>query len=241
MPFSCSNTGNTDFRETEVQQPNTAATLSTDSNCLAFSANSGQFEAGVHDDRLKLPAHDAALRVLCGDQHQHHVFEGRLADSHGAGERMNAALPGDMTLDNDDLRVTEAKGPVHVTTHSKDIDLSQISGDSDVEDRNGTISVEPAGPYSVEARNNKGDVNVTLPPNASATVNGRTHNGEVLTDFNLSVTGDEDKTVTGKIGSGAAHIELSTDNGDLHIKKGTAGGSAPTAAAAALKQPTANT
>ncbi len=46
MPFSCSNTGKTDLRDTDVQQPNTAATLSTDSNCFAFSANSGQFEAG---------------------------------------------------------------------------------------------------------------------------------------------------------------------------------------------------
>ncbi len=46
MPFSDSNTGSTDLRDTEVQQPNTAATLSTDSNCLAFSANSGQLEAG---------------------------------------------------------------------------------------------------------------------------------------------------------------------------------------------------
>jgi DUF4097 and DUF4098 domain-containing protein YvlB len=138
-----------------------------------------------------------------------------------------------MTLDNDDLRVTEAKGPVHVITHSKDVDLSQISGDSDVQNRNGTISVEPAGPYSVEARNNKGDVNVTLPPNAGATVNGRTHNGEVLTDFSLSVTGDEDKTVTGKIGAGTAHIELSTENGDLHIKRGSAEGAASAATGAA--------
>jgi DUF4097 and DUF4098 domain-containing protein YvlB len=138
-----------------------------------------------------------------------------------------AALPGDMTLDNDDLRVNEAKGPVHVVTHSKDIDLSQIAGDSDVEDRNGTISVEPAGAYAVDAKNDKGDVNVTLLPDAGATVNGHTHNGDVLTDFSLSVSGDEDKTVTGKIGSGSARIDLSTNNGDLHIKKGSAEGAAP--------------
>ena len=46
MPLSCSNTGSTDLRLTEVQQPKTAATLSTSSSCLAFSANSGQSEAG---------------------------------------------------------------------------------------------------------------------------------------------------------------------------------------------------
>ena len=40
------NTGSTDFRETEVQQPNTAETLSFSISSFAFSANSGQFEAG---------------------------------------------------------------------------------------------------------------------------------------------------------------------------------------------------
>jgi DUF4097 and DUF4098 domain-containing protein YvlB len=140
-----------------------------------------------------------------------------------------AALPGDLTLNSDDLRVTEAKGPVHVVTHSKDIDLSQIYGDSYVEDRDGRISVEPAGAYSVEAKNGKGDVEVTLPPNASATVNGHTRNGDIVTDFALAVSGDESKTVNGRIGSGASRIILSAENGDLRIKKGSGFPAAPSA------------
>src|SRR5260370_35716927 len=46
MLFSSLNTGSTDLRDTEVQQPNTTATLSLVINSRAFSANSGQFEAG---------------------------------------------------------------------------------------------------------------------------------------------------------------------------------------------------
>ena len=46
MLLSSSNTGSTDLRDTEVQQPNTAATLSLEISSRAFSANSGQFEAG---------------------------------------------------------------------------------------------------------------------------------------------------------------------------------------------------
>ncbi|MGA2634940.1 MAG: DUF4097 family beta strand repeat-containing protein [Terracidiphilus sp.] len=133
-----------------------------------------------------------------------------------------AGLPGDLNLNSDDLRVTEAKGPVRVSSHSKDIDLSQIYGESYVEDRNGTVSIEPAGAYAVEAKNEKGDVEITLPPNASANVEGRTHNGDIVTDYGLTVSGDESKTVTGRIGSGATKIVLSTDNGDLRIKKGSA-------------------
>ena len=46
MPPVSSNTGSTDLRDTDVQQPNTAATLSTVISWRAFSANSGQLEAG---------------------------------------------------------------------------------------------------------------------------------------------------------------------------------------------------
>ena len=46
MPFNSSKTGSTDLRLTEVQQPNTAETLSLEINSRAFSANSGQLEAG---------------------------------------------------------------------------------------------------------------------------------------------------------------------------------------------------
>ena len=44
--MSSLNTGSTDLRDTEVQQPNTAATLCVEISSRAFSANSGQLEAG---------------------------------------------------------------------------------------------------------------------------------------------------------------------------------------------------
>jgi DUF4097 and DUF4098 domain-containing protein YvlB len=150
-----------------------------------------------------------------------------------------AELHGTLTMNDDDLRIIGAKGAVRVTTHSIDVDLSQIDGDSNVEDRDGNIRIELAGTYGVEARNSKGNVEITLPPNASATVNGTTHNGEVATDFPLAVSGDEDKTVSGRIGSGAARIVLSADNGDLHIKKGSATPPAVSAAPAAPAPPNA--
>ena len=44
--MSSLNTGSTDLRETEVQQPNTTATLSFEISSRAFSANNGQLDAG---------------------------------------------------------------------------------------------------------------------------------------------------------------------------------------------------
>jgi len=133
-----------------------------------------------------------------------------------------ASLEGDLTLDNDDLRVTGSKGPVHLTTHSKDVDLSQIAGDTSVVNRDGGIAIALEGNYAVDARNSKGDVEITLPANAQATVEGSTHNGDIVTDFGLSVIGDTNKSVSGRIGSGGAKVSLSTSNGDLRIKRGSA-------------------
>lgn len=133
-----------------------------------------------------------------------------------------AELPGDLTLDSDDLHVNDAKGQVRVTTHSKDVDLSQIYGDTYVEDRDGRVSVEPAGNNSVEVKNSKGDVEVSLQPNASASVNLNVRNGDLVSDYTIPSTDNENKVASFQIGSGSARIVLSTDNGDIHLKKGSA-------------------
>jgi DUF4097 and DUF4098 domain-containing protein YvlB len=149
------------------------------------------------------------------------------------------SLPGDMTLNDEDLRVTEAKGQVRVTTHSKNVDLSQIYGDINVEDRDGNISIEPAGPYAVEAKSNsgKGDLELTLPPNASATVNAYTHNGDILSDYPVSLPEGESKRVAFTVGSGATKINLTTDVGDVRIKKGSGFPSAPSVSSNPEKPP----
>jgi len=133
-----------------------------------------------------------------------------------------ADLIGDLTLNSDDLRVTEAKGSVRVTTHSKDVDLSQIYGDTYVQDRDGRVSIEPAGNYAVEAKNSKGDVELTLPTTAAASVNARTHNGDIVSDFPIPSMEGENKSANFLIGAGGPRVELSTDNGDIRVKKGSA-------------------
>jgi DUF4097 and DUF4098 domain-containing protein YvlB len=89
-----------------------------------------------------------------------------------------------------------------------------------VKDRDGSISIAPAGNYAVEAKNGKGDVELTLPANASATVNAHTHNGDILSEFATSATSGGNKTANFQIGSGGSKIVLNADNGDVRIKKG---------------------
>jgi DUF4097 and DUF4098 domain-containing protein YvlB len=197
-------------------------TLDGDSSDITFSevkgkvTQSGEIFGGAHMENIRGPLHMHTSRT----------------------DIELVELPGDLTLDSGDLRINQAKGLVRVVTHSKDIDLNQIYGDSYVETRNGRISVEPAGAFSVDAKNGKGDVEVTLPPNASATVNVRTHNGEIISDYPLPATSGENKLATFTIGSGASRIVLNSSNGDVHIKKGPGFPSAP--APATPKVPTLN-
>jgi DUF4097 and DUF4098 domain-containing protein YvlB len=165
---------------------------------------------------------------IFGDVHMENV-SGPLHLHTSVTDLQLAELPGDMTLNDEDLHVNEAKGQVRVVTHSKNVDLSQIYGDTYVDDRDGNISIEPAGSYGVEARNDsgKGDVEVTIEPNEQATIDGHTRNGDIVSDYPLTINGDESKTVSGKIGAGGPKITISTDVGDVRIKKGSGFPSTP--------------
>jgi DUF4097 and DUF4098 domain-containing protein YvlB len=167
-----------------------------------------------------------------GDVHME-VIHGPLSLHTSVTNLEVAELPGDLSIDSDELRVNEAKGQVRVVTHSKDIDLNQIYGASYAEDRDGEISIEPAGAYAVDAENRKGGIEVTLPPSASAMVTARTHNGDIISDFAIRPSEGENKLATFQIGSGASKIVLSAENGDVRIKKGPAFAPAPAAAPAA--------
>jgi DUF4097 and DUF4098 domain-containing protein YvlB len=149
------------------------------------------------------------------------------------------SLPGDMTLNDDDLRVTEARGPVRVTTHSKNVDLAQIYGDVFVDDRDGNITIEPAGTYSIDAKNTsgKGDLELTLPPNVSASINAYTRNGDIVSDYPMPAVEGESKRVNFTVGGGQAKISLSTEVGDVRIKKGSGFPTAPSVSSNAPKPP----
>jgi len=204
-----------------------------------FSAHDIQGDVTVDGDLSNITISEIKGKVsqsgeiLFGDAHVENV-SGPVHLHTSVTDLEVAELPGDLTLDPNDLRVNQAKGQVRVVTHAKDIDLNQIYGDSYVETRNGHIAIEPAGVYGVEARNSKGNVEVTLPPNASAAINARTHNGEIISDYPIPATEGENKLATFTIGSGTARIVLDASNGDVHIKKGTGFPATPTPAAPKL-------
>ncbi|MFZ0663483.1 MAG: DUF4097 family beta strand repeat-containing protein [Acidobacteriaceae bacterium] len=135
-----------------------------------------------------------------------------------------AKLNGDLTLDSDDLTATEVNGPVRIVTHSKNIELTRAAGDVHIENSDGDVNVTAAAPLgNVEIANRTGDVTLTVPENASFSVDASTTDDSDLgTDFPLQVTTNGDqKRLSGTVGSGGVRLDLSTTHGDLNLRKGS--------------------
>lgn len=134
-----------------------------------------------------------------------------------------AKLGGDFTMDSGDLTIGQPAGPVRIVTRSKDIEITHLTGDAHIENSNGDVNLTAAEPLgNIEIANHIGGVSLTVPENASFSVNATTSRDEsIQTDFPLtaSVSGGE-RTLRGQIGKGGPTLNLTTDHGDLQLRKG---------------------
>ncbi|MGC1294223.1 MAG: DUF4097 family beta strand repeat-containing protein [Alloacidobacterium sp.] len=131
-------------------------------------------------------------------------------------------LQGDMTMDSSDLNINQAVGPLRIVTRSKDINLSQLTGDAHIENNNGDVNITTVMPLgNLQVSNRTGDISVTVPENASFAVTASNADGDLHTDFPLTMTNSDDrKSAQGQIGNGGPHLELTTGHGDLQLRKG---------------------
>lgn len=163
--------------------------------------------------------------------------------------RDNTCEPGDgwhSSTDNNDVTVDfTIKLPAGIVfsgeTVNGEIDAEGVGADADVSTVNGSINVEATG--HVEARTVNGSIRasmgradwsseaefstvnggitLTLPDNLSAEVSAQTVNGDLETDFPLTVTGKfGPRNMRGTIGNGGRYLKLSTVNGSIHLRKG---------------------
>jgi len=139
-------------------------------------------------------------------------------------------LDGDLDLDSGDLRAGPLSGPVRLLTRSKDIRLEDVSGDVRLQDENAPVEVLVGSLGNVQIQNRKGDVTITIPAKASFEINATTRgDGDIQTDFSeLKVDTEHDlKTATGTVGSGGPHIVLSTEHGNIEIRRGSVASAPP--------------
>lgn len=140
-----------------------------------------------------------------------------------------------------DIAVRGARGRVEVVSVNEEILLDDIQGDIHVETTNGDVTmrgirsattrattvngdivyagtIDPSGRYVFSTHN--GDVLVSMPPNASATVSVSTYHGEFQSEFPVRLTGtSRDRQFTFTLGSGSARVELESFNGEIVLRR----------------------
>jgi hypothetical protein len=142
-----------------------------------------------------------------------------------------AKIDGDLRIESDNLSANQVMGPVKVVTRSKDIHLDDFTGDVTVQNENGIVELQPAAKLPLgnyEVNNRKGDIRVTLPPRATFELTAKTDHGDVTSDFDQvkKVEGEEGQpsSMSGTVGNGTSKLRLSSDYGDIEVKKTPAAG-----------------
>lgn len=139
-----------------------------------------------------------------------------------------AKLDGDLDMDRSDLRADNVVGPTTMNVRTKDVQLDSVTGELRVQGENGDVTVQfadkqPLG--NVQVTTNKGSVRLTLPSKSGFHVEASTRNGNVSSDYpELGGNPDNDKNtsnIKGTVGKGNSKIVISTDVGDIDIRKST--------------------
>jgi len=152
-----------------------------------------------------------------------------------------------MSTDNNDVRVTfHVRVPANIVfdgrTVNGDVEAEDLAGDVDLSTVNGSVRLSTAGRGeastvngSIDARVGKADwsgdadfktvnggITLTLPASLSAEVRAETVNGDIESEFPLTVQGRfGPRRVRGTIGNGGRTLDLGTVNGSIRLRKGS--------------------
>lgn len=136
--------------------------------------------------------------------------------------RLPAAVVFRGTVVNGPIEASDLASEVHLTTVNGGVDVS-TSGFAEATSVNGDVTVRMGRSDwdgSAEYSSVNGNVTVTLPAGTNADVRASTVNGDIETDFPLTVSGRfGPRSLRGTIGSGGRTLSLSTVNGSVGIKR----------------------
>ena len=151
-------------------------------------------------------------------------------------------IDGDLDLDSDDLHADQVTGPVHLTTRSKQIRLSDVSGDVRLQNDNGGVEVSMRSLGNVQIDSRNGDVQLSVPDKAGFRLDARTRDGEIQSDFpGLKIESDDHEAkASGSVGNAASHIVINNEHDGIEIRKASTNTApAPTPAPTPPKPPKA--
>jgi DUF4097 and DUF4098 domain-containing protein YvlB len=129
-----------------------------------------------------------------------------------------------VNLVNGSLTIAKITGEVNANLVNGKVQASDLTGTADLATVNGTIDAtynSLKNVQEIKLKSVNGTVNLTLPPSANADVDASVTNGSITTGFPLTVKGRfVGKSMSGTLGSGGVHIELSNVNGSIKLQPG---------------------
>ena len=121
---------------------------------------------------------------------------------------------------NDGIRVRDVTGPIHLKAINSHVDATGLAGPGRFETVNGEISVAYTSVEKVESlvlRTVNGRCDLTLPKDAPFSVNSKSVNGGVRTDFPIKIEKSGLAHFRGSLGDGGPKIDFGSVNGELVI------------------------
>jgi DUF4097 and DUF4098 domain-containing protein YvlB len=124
---------------------------------------------------------------------------------------------------NESVTVERVRGDLAVQTVNGDVSLAAItSGSVEASTVNGDITFDGAiqngGRY--ELSTHQGDIAITMPETANATVSVNTFNGSFESDYPVTLTGkNQRRKFSFTIGNGSARVDLESFGGDIRLAR----------------------
>lgn len=124
-------------------------------------------------------------------------------------------------LVNGNLEVSQVLGEVNASLVNGKLTAHDLSGRAKLSTVNGSSDVEYrtlANVDDIKISAVNGSINLMLPASPNAQVSASTVNGHIKSDFPMQVESEfTGRRMTGTLGSGGTHIDLSNVNGSTHI------------------------
>ncbi|MGH7751521.1 MAG: DUF4097 family beta strand repeat-containing protein, partial [Gemmatimonadales bacterium] len=135
-------------------------------------------------------------------------------------------IDGEMTLDSGRLRLSRVPGDVSLLTRDKDIEVEDVTGALQIENRDGPVVLRFRTPPTrdIEVENRSADIELYLPENSGFEISASARDGEIESDFTGSgLTWQREErgsqALNGTYGTRRASIQLSTTYGTIHLRR----------------------
>ena len=133
------------------------------------------------------------------------------------------AVPGSITLDLGDLKMSNVTGPVRFQTGTRDIEATDITESLDLVVNRGDLAITATrSPLPrIDARTRNGDITLNVPDKAAFHLNGSTGQGDVDNSYGSPLeaeTSGHSASIRGQTGNGP-QITLTSQRGTISVKK----------------------